>query len=316
MVGFTNHLWQSTLFAALVAILSIALNANSASTRYWLWFVASLKFLVPFALLATLGSRLDVSPVAPIVPLITVEQINTSFAPVPASLPAPHGTPWWPAALAVVWLVGALSLLARWLWRWRIIYSAVRRATPLPVRAPVPVLSSRTAIEPGVFGLFRPVLLLPEGITTRLTSDEFAAVLAHELSHVRRRDNLTAALHMLVETLFWFHPLVWWIGSKLIAERERACDEAVLSSGSQPHVYAQGILNVCKFYLESPLACVSGVTGSDLKRRVAAIMSNHLSRRLTLTRKLILAGAASAAVAVPFSSASSMRRKAGLNRTP
>ena len=59
---------------------------------------------------------------------------------------------------------------------------------------------------------------------------------------------------MLVEAMFWFHPLVWWIGARLVEERERACDEEVLSLGSEPRVYAEGILNVCKLYVESPLA--------------------------------------------------------------
>jgi len=74
---------------------------------------------------------------------------------------------------------------------------------------------------PGVFGVFIQVLLLPEGIADTLTPGQFDAILAHELRHVRYRDNLTATLHMCVETLFWFHPLVWWIGAQLMAERER-----------------------------------------------------------------------------------------------
>ncbi len=63
---------------------------------------------------------------------------------------------------------------------------------------------------------------------------------------------------MFVETVFWFHPLVWWIGKRMVEERERACDEEVLRLGNEPRVYAEGILNVCKLYMESPLACVSG----------------------------------------------------------
>ena len=53
---------------------------------------------------------------------------------------------------------------------------------------------------------------------------------------------------MIVEAVFWFHPLVWWIGARLVEERERACDEAVLSLGNEPHDYAEGILNICKSY--------------------------------------------------------------------
>jgi uncharacterized protein (TIGR03435 family) len=161
------------------------------------------------------------------------------------------------------------------------------------------VVISPTLVEPGVFGILRPVLLLPEGIANRLTHAQLRAILAHEMCHVRRRDNLAAALHMVVEALFWFHPLVWWIGARLIEERERACDEEVLRLGAEPLAYAEGILNVCKFYLESPLPCAAGVTGADLKKRIEDIMSNCLSRRLTPAKKILLAAAALIAVAGP-----------------
>jgi bla regulator protein BlaR1 len=105
---------------------------------------------------------------------------------------------------------------------------------------------------------------------------------------------------MLVEAIFWFHPLVWWIGARLVVERECACDEDVLRLGSEPHVYAEAILSVCKHYLESPLVCVSGITGSDLKRRINAIMARHLAQNLNFPRKLLLATGGIAAIAIPI----------------
>jgi lipopolysaccharide transport protein LptA len=125
-------------------------------------------------------------------------------------------------------------------------------------------------------------------------------VLAHELCHVRRRDNLTAAFHMVVEALLWFYPLVWWLGARLVAERERACDEEVLLSGTDPGAYAEGILRVCQHFLESPLICAAGVSGSNLKTRIEAIMNNQLAHRLNGPKKVMLAAAAVAAVAVPL----------------
>ena len=160
-------------------------------------------------------------------------------------------------------------------------------------------MSSATRLEPGVFGIRKPVLLLPEGITDRLTPAQLEAVLAHELCHVRRRDNLTAAIHMVVEVVFWFHPLVWWIRTHLVAERERACDEEVVRTAEDPQVYAEGILNVCKFYLESPLTCVSGVTGSDLKKRIKSIMIARTPHNLNLWSRILLATAGLAALAGP-----------------
>jgi uncharacterized protein (TIGR03435 family) len=104
---------------------------------------------------------------------------------------------------------------------------------------------------------------------------------------------------MVVEAIFWFHPLVWWLGARLVEERERACDEAVLESGGDRHVYAESILKICEFCVGSPLACVSGVTGADLKKRIARIMTERAARKLDFSRKLLLSAAGLVAVAFP-----------------
>jgi bla regulator protein BlaR1 len=142
--------------------------------------------------------------------------------------------------------------------------------------------------------------MLPEGIFERLPVAQVESVIAHELCHVRHRDNLIAAIHMFVETVFWFHPLVWWIGKRMVEDRERACDEEVLRLGSEPRVYAEGILSICKLYVESPLACVSGVTGADLKKRIEGIMKNRAVVRLDFTRKAALAVCGVAALVLPI----------------
>jgi hypothetical protein len=84
-----------------------------------------------------------------------------------------------------------------------------------------------------------------------------------------------------------------------VEERERACDEDVLSRGSHPEVYADAILNVCKLYAQSPLACVSGVSGATIRRRIEAIMLNRSLQRLSHAKKLLLACAGTAALAGP-----------------
>jgi hypothetical protein len=154
--------------------------------------------------------------------------------------------------------------------------------------------------EPGVFGIFRPVLLLPEDIARRLSPAQLQAVLAHELCHARRRDNLAMAIHMSVEALFWFHPLVWFIKARLIEEQERACDEEVLRLGSDPKVYAESILKICEYYVTSPLICVAGIAGSNLKKRIEDIMKNRVALRLSLGRSLLLAATAISALAGPI----------------
>ena len=276
-----NHLWQSTVFLTAAWLLTMALRKNQARVRYWLWLAASIKFLIPFSLLIAAGGYLrpttSVTMATPIVSAV-MEQVTQPFLQTQffdaTSLPSPtHHSAWLPMALLAVWICGALVVAIRFGRGLLRVWSAKRVARPLELAAGVPVLCSPSLIEPGIFGIFRPVLLLPEGILERLTPEQLKAIVAHELCHVRRRDNLTFAVHMIVEALFWFHPLVWWIGARLVEERERACDEAVCRRAAKPQAYAEGILNVCKFYVESPLECVSGVTGADLKKRIVRIMS-------------------------------------------
>jgi bla regulator protein blaR1 len=301
-----NHLWQSTVFAGVAALLAFVLRKNHARTRYWLWLAASLKFLIPFSLLVAVGKQIEWSAATPGVRKLSVvvEQISQPFAleqPVAVIQPAlAHGGSFLPTLLLMIWICGFAAVAILWWRRWRRIHTALRQGAPLPLKLDVPVRSSPALLEPGVFGIFRPVLLLPEGITGHLTAAQLEAVIAHELCHVRRRDNLTAAIHMAVEAIFWFHPLVWWLGARLVEERERACDEEVLRLGNEPQVYAESILKTCQFYLESPLACVSGITGSDLKQRIVRIMTHGLGKKLDFRRKLLLVTAGAAALTGPI----------------
>ena len=323
--AFGNHLWQSTLFAVAAAALTLILRKNQARARYWLWMAASIKFLIPFSWLVAIGSRLAWvrSPAQAKSPLyFTLETVSQPFTqPAASVIPATSNAAsaivhWVPAIFAAMWLCGFLAVILIWCLRWRKISADIRGAVPLRegrevdalrramhvtgIRQQIQLLLSRATLEPGIFGMARPVLVWPHGISDHLDAPHLEAIIAHELWHVRRRDNLAAALHMIVEALFWFHPLVWWVGSRLIDERERACDEQVLESGSERRVYAESILKVCEFCVGSPLACVSGVTGADLKKRMVHIMTEHVVRKLDFSRKLILSTAGVLALALPL----------------
>jgi uncharacterized protein (TIGR03435 family) len=296
-----NHLWQSTVFGIAVALLTLAFRKNGAQVRYWLWWSASLKFLLPFALVITAASRVPVTPAAKLFPpaaaSAVIVEISQPFSPDP---PLPSARDWIPAALFAIWALGATGLAAFRIRGYQHVRAAVHDSTPLPIAAPIEVRSTAARLEPGIAGLWRPVLLLPAGIADRLTPSQLDSILAHEVCHARRRDNLTAAVHMLVETLFWFHPLVWWIGARLIEERERACDEAVIAAGGSPGDYARAIYNVCRYYVESPLTCISGVSGADVKKRVHAILTGVTARDLNAAQKFWLVCAAAVAIVVPF----------------
>ena len=324
-----NHLWQSTLFAAVAGLLALTLRNNHARVRYWVWLAASVKFLIPFSWLVHIGNRLawthgSVGTNAGV--FFLMEQASRPFSQginvIPAISHAATLTALQsllqslPSLLVAAWLAGFAVVVVVWCVRWRRIAVALRQATPLRegreiealrclnrlagLRVPLAMVVSRASLEPGVFGIARPVLVWPKGISEHLDDAQLEAVLAHEVWHVRRRDNLAAAMHMVVEALFWFHPLVWWLGTRLMEERERACDEEVLELGSERHVYAESILKVCEFCVGSPLACVAGVTGADLKKRMVYIMTERIARKLDFGRKLLLSAAVLLALVIPI----------------
>src|SRR6266566_960851 len=324
--GLGDHLWQSTLFAVVAGLLTLILRNNHARARYWLWLAASMKFLIPFSLLVAIGSHLPWSRGSAGTKAglyFVFEEVSQPFSQ-PAMTVISRATPstispsvihLLPGLLAAAWLCGFLVVLSVWYLRWRGISVAIREAVPLRegrevealrrlermggMRTRIEMLLSRASLEPGIFGIARPVLVWPERISERLEDVHLEAILAHEVWHVRRRDNLAAAIHMAVESVFWFHPLVWWLGARLVEERERACDEEVLELGNERQVYAESILRVCEFCVGSPLDCVSGVTGADLKKRIARIMSRGVACRLDFRRKLLLGAFALVAVAAP-----------------
>ena len=325
-----DHLWQSTIVLLVCALLTLALRRNRAQVRYALWLAASMKFLIPFAPLIALGGKIRWPEAATSQPTLTtlVDSVGQPFSSAASQTPAAAVSDTAaripdvivPALLAI-WALGSTALVAVWIERWIRVASTVRNATPLvdgrvvhalarlqengltrglkPALYGMRVVVSDTQMEPGVFGLRRPVLVWPSGIDDRLTDAQIEAIVSHEIAHISRRDNLTSAMHMAVQALFWFHPLVWWLGARLIDERERACDEAVVQAGSAPHVYAESILKTCQFFVESPLTCVAGVTGSNLKKRIEQIMRDESHVALNATKRILLSAALVSAIAVP-----------------
>src|SRR5262245_37148300 len=320
-----DHLWQSTLVAALVAALTLALRRNRAQVRHALWLAASLKFLIPFAALVALGAQIEwphtaasAQPVLTIVGSVSQPFSSSASDARPATAVAPHRASTQTRVVPVLiglWALGSTVLIVMWIHRWRVVASTLRRADAITEgrvaealrrietnRLPTAlcIVSSESRMEPGVFGWRVPVLLWPRGIEDRLSDTQIDAIVSHEIAHIRRHDNLTSALHMTVQAIFWFHPLTWWLGTRLVDERERACDEDVVRAGSRPDVYAESILKTCQYFVETPLTCVAGVTGSDLKKRIEQIMRPEAHVALNASKRVLLGTALVAAIAGPI----------------
>lgn len=322
-----NHLWQSTVFALVAGILLLALRKDQARVRYRVWLIASVKFLVPFSLLIGVGAhfvRTHKDAVVHSSFYSLAEQASQPFTQqrTNAELPGAQSRRlearpelfWF--ALQLIWTCGSAVVLFRWWREWQQLSTAVQGSLELtagrevdmlrrlercaPVRSPIRFVVSQQFPEPGIFGILRPVLLWPVGFSEQLEDPQLESILVHEICHAQRRDNLAAALHRLVEGIFWFHPLVWWLGARMLAEREQACDEEVLQQGNEPRAYAEGILKTCQYCVQSSQPCVSGVTSSDLKERIVRIMTGRTATRLHLSKKLLLSISGVVAIVLPI----------------
>jgi beta-lactamase regulating signal transducer with metallopeptidase domain len=309
IAAFISHLWQSTVFAGVAWLVALSLRSHGASIRHSVWLVASLKFLVPFALLTMLGSELRTLLTPTATPQLLVEFGHQALRPFQLPTFAASATQATssslPVVLACIWVAGAFVIGRRRAREWwagqEMLRGTSKLSSPdLILHGALDIRSAPHLHEPAVIGVVRPTVLLPEGVASVLESSELKAVLAHEAAHIERRDNFTATLHMLVETLFWFHPLVWWIGARLLEERERACDEAVMRRGASPLEYARAILKICRFYVRSTSPHLASVSGSELERRIGRILHNASPARLSVVRKCALASSIVAALCLPL----------------
>lgn len=310
MDAIASHLWQSTIVAAAAGVLAWLFRGNSASMRYWIWFAAALKFLVPFAALAAIASFLPL-PEAPRSASGALDAASVVFR----TSALPEMPIVFSSSIAVLWMAGACIVLFRAFAQWReldvharqspalgggVVHDMLRRVERGErITRPIAIVDSARSMEPGVIGIWRPVLVWPRRLTAGLSEAHIEAIAAHEVCHVVRRDNLLAVAQIAVTAAFWFYPVVWWIGARLIDERERACDEHVLARGRAPAAYAESILKTCQFCLPSPAVTVAGVTGGHMKARIVRIMKNAPASPMGLRHKLALTVAAVLTLLVP-----------------
>jgi hypothetical protein len=298
-----DHLWQSTLFGAGVWAISLALQSNSAAVRHWLWLLASVKFLVPFSALYLLGAAAGLPTPVETQPALLGAAIEAATPMVSPALSLRPVQPDSPSllmpALLCAWCVVAAGLALRWLRGWWAANVISRAARPAPGALPDARVTDED-IEPAVARVFDPVVLLPSALLGRLSDSQLAAVMAHEREHIARHDNLKAHVHRLVETLFWFHPLVWFIGRQLQEERERACDEAVLDRGHDPADYAGGILAVCRHcatvHSQHAVAAIAG----DLTTRIRHILGSTPPLALGFIKASVLSACTLTVAALPL----------------
>jgi hypothetical protein len=206
-----------------------------------------------------------------------------------------RAVPW----LALSWAVGVVALAVwqslGWVLACRIrrravrpegdsiVETAARLARAMHIRVRVKVMESAGITVPTLIGWLTPTILLPIGLAAGMTAGQVEALLAHELAHVRRHDYLINLVQVLVETLFFFHPAVWYVSRRVRVERENCCDDLVVAHGTEPAAYVEALMCVARRAVASrgagyaaALAGSVAVTAlgkpSELRRRIRRIL--------------------------------------------
>ena len=319
--GLLDHLWQGTLFVGVVWLFCFLAKRASSKTRYGIWLLASVKFAVPAVLFVRVLSPLNIHAPWP------REVISSYSTNVVTEFPltkeydkptvvigklernAPRAEPKHTelyCSLTLIWLLGCVFFLTVWWHRHCTMKTRLREGEALvsgnaletlqrvkgllQERRSVTLILSSEFPEPGVCGIRRPKLVLPKRVLEALTDQELEAVLLHEVAHVRRRDNLVSLFQSWLSCVFWFHPAIWLIDRQLLEERERACDEEVLSHTPNCQQYLSSLLKVLQSSLSGKLVGASLITGSNLKRRIDH-MQSHISRKSSVKRhRLMISG--------------------------
>jgi beta-lactamase regulating signal transducer with metallopeptidase domain len=118
----------------------------------------------------------------------------------------------------------------------------------------VTITTSECVRVPAAIGFFKRTIVLPAWALRELQPEDLNVILLHEFAHLRRWDDWTNLIQKVVRALFFFHPAVWWIESRLSVEREMACDDAVLAETANPHGYATCLVSLLEKSLAHRLA--------------------------------------------------------------
>lgn len=324
-----HFVWQGIVLAVLAfAVLSLA---RKSTTRYALGICA-----LALMLTAPVATYLLVSRPAPAHPMPAIatrtndllsrtrilrpaaSSIQQQTAPALLAsmplLPAPDLMPW----LVMGWLAGVVLFSLRSTAGYLHLRRMLRERTAIPARrmlARCHDLQRRIGLDrvvtylecdwldtPAALGWIKPVILLPVATLSGLTQEQVEAVIAHELAHIRRLDCLVNLFQILAETLFFYHPCIWWLNRRIRTEREYCCDEIAVSVCGNRVAYARA-LTLMEEWRSGPALAMAANAG-PLTARVQRLLRPHPAhgaRLLGITGILLLGTAALLAGGVAIS---------------
>lgn len=318
-----DQLWHMSAELAILAVVVylavLVLRVKSPAVRHLFWCLVLAKPVAVFLVASPLSLywflQPDPPPPAPVItqaaPAIGVPYHRFQGAPgprpggnFPSIAPEAERASAWRAldvhgALALAWMAVAGALALRLAAGWFYVLHLRRTASPvregpmhavfgearaaLGVRRHVTLALSDLAHGPALAGVLRPLILIPRGLTQRLGEAHLRLIVAHELAHVRRHDNLLLLIQRLAEVFLFFHPIVWICGRIMRREADAACDDAVLRAYGASEMYADSLARVAEMrwgVSRRMLVNTFAADESDFARRVRRVLRGR-RRRMT-----------------------------------
>jgi TonB family protein len=171
-----------------------------------------------------------------------------------------------------LWLAGALVVVARFVSGAYYMARVTRDSVPMEQHDGVEIRAA-DVMSPVLWGWLRPVILVPLDFED-WSAERRQAALLHEIAHLRQGDNWCLLLTLAAKAIYWFHPLVWWLGGEAEKAREVACDESVLGRGINPSDYAGLLVELAgRTSANMPAACGIADNRGLLRRRVENILA-------------------------------------------
>ena len=320
---------KSSVIIVVAAAAAVLMRRASAASRHVVWTLAVVSLLMLPAAVAVLPSWNI--PIRREMPSTSIVQPAASIAIESGARPAANAPPRDDAArqsiaavalslgaiLATAYVAGVAFLLARLvveLWRTRRILSRSTTvieiewtqlmnecSAHLDMRRDVRLMRSREEVMPMTGGVRTPAIVVP-AVADTWDDDRRRAVILHELAHVVRFDCLTQILAEAAVALYWPHPGVWWTARRLRVERELACDDRVLSSGTEPREYASHLLEIAHSLgrYRAPALAVGMARPRQLEGRMIAMLDPTRNRTIPATNRRLLALALSVVVVAPL----------------
>jgi bla regulator protein blaR1 len=287
-----HAVWQGFAITVLAAGILFLLRRRASYGRYWTGISA--LFLQILVSAGTFALYYQPRALQVAMPKVThfAQPFVTKSTQVMVSMPWYNQTLWFLQSnldtIVLFWVIGASVLLLRLVGSWiyvqqlkaegiRLTESRIqemfrRIAVKLNIRSTVHLFESVRVSTPVVIGFIKPVVLLPVGLAMGLTTKQIEAILAHELAHVKRFDYLVNLIQSLVEVVYFFHPALWWLSSRVRAEREHCCDDVAVQVCGDKLAFARALAEVEAFRQSPALAMAFASKKGMMLQRVKRVL--------------------------------------------